>query len=87
MRARPGITLAELLVAILLLGVGAVALAGSSGWAVRAAHHGRAAAVAAWEARARLESRAAAPCDSAESLRLVRGEGAAGEPLYAVRPC
>lgn len=61
-RARRGLTLIEIVVAILILSVGALALAGSSALMVRRMAESARGAAAASVARSRLESSFATPC-------------------------
>ncbi|MHB0949356.1 MAG: type IV pilus modification PilV family protein [Gemmatimonadaceae bacterium] len=93
MRSETGLSLVELLVALTLLSVGALAMAGSSAAAVRAAREGRAAREDATRAREAIERSVAAGCTGAlpGSVRLLaapvtrgRFQGAA---LFAVRTC
>ncbi|HEY0994423.1 MAG TPA: prepilin-type N-terminal cleavage/methylation domain-containing protein [Gemmatimonadaceae bacterium] len=93
MRSDAGLSLVELLVALALLSVGALALAGNSAAAVRAAREGRVARDEAADARDHLERSAAAACIGATSgdVRLVESpipKGRfAGARLFAVRTC
>lgn len=93
MRSEAGLSLIELLVALTLLSVGALAMAGSSAAAVRAAREGRRAREDATRAREAIERSVAAGCAGAlpGSVRLLaapitRGRFHGGA-LFALRTC
>lgn len=77
-KARAGVTLIEVVVAILLLTVGALSLAGAAAVTVRRMGESARRATAVSVARARAESSFAAPCtaltDGSEQLLGVRSE-------------
>lgn len=93
MRSDAGLSLVELLVALVLLSVGALALAGSSAAAVRAAREGRVARDDAARAREALERFLASGCagTGAGTPRLLQApvtQGRfAGAQLSGLRTC
>lgn len=97
--ARAGFTLVEALVAVVVLTVGLLALAGAAAHYARALAAAAALATAAHAARAELEARRAQPCDHAEAggsesaearVALPRGVRVDGSPVLVLRsafPC
>jgi prepilin-type N-terminal cleavage/methylation domain-containing protein len=94
---RAGFTLVEVLVAVVVLTVGLLALAGAAGHYARTLGRAAALATAAHAARAQLEARRAQPCalaGAAEAVeaqvalpRGVRVDGAAVLVLRSAFPC
>lgn len=87
MYERRGVTLIEVVVAILILSVGALALAGSAAITVRRMSDGSRGSAAAFAARSRAETSFSKPCgslnDGNRSIRGVRSEWSIADGAFS----